>query len=357
MIKRLIILLVLLTFTSSAAFADKMDDYVKREMAKEQVPGLSLVVVKDGKIIKSAGYGYANLEVKAPATPETIYQIQSVTKQFTATAVMMLAEEGKIVLDDKVSLYLTGAPQAWRNITVRNLLTHTSGIKDYINEPTTSLRLDVSDEDVFNATIKRELNFQPGEKYAYSNTNYFLLSIIIHKLTGKTYGEYLNERIFKPLGMSNTRIYSQTDIIPNRASGYLLDNGKLQNGGYYAASILGYAGGGIITNVLDMAKWDAGLYDEKLLKRSSFEQMWTSGKLNNGKSTGYGFGWAIGDLKGHRLVTHNGAHTSGFASAITRYLDDKLTIVVLTNQFGGSNPSFIADNVAGFFDPAFATKN
>ncbi|MFI5380330.1 MAG: serine hydrolase domain-containing protein [Tepidisphaerales bacterium] len=332
----------------AAAQADATDAYIQSEMQRQHIPGLSLVVVRDGHIVRAKGYGLANVELNVPATPETVYQIQSVTKQFTATAIMMLVEEGKIALDEKVGTYLAGAPEKWDKITVRHLLTHTSGIKDFINEPTASLRLDVSEEEVFKATAPRPLNFAPGERYAYSNTNYHLLAMMIRKITGKSFGDFLQQRIFEPLGMSQTRIISLTEIIPNRAAGYLWQNGALRNGEFVAPTILGYGGGGIRSTVLDMAKWDAALYTEKLLKKSSLEQMWTPMKFNDGKPSGYGFGWGVSAVRGHKLLSHTGSHATGFSSVISRFVDDKLTVIVLANR-GGADATRIATRVAGFY--------
>lgn len=345
------VLFLLLMIACCSAYADKVDDYIRQKMANQHIPGLSLAVLRDGKIVKVKGYGLANVELHAPATPQTLYQIQSMTKQFTAAAVMMLVEQGKVELDAPVSRYLAGTPETWKSIKVRHLLTHTSGIKDYINEPTQNLRLDVSEEEVYQAAIPRPLNFQPGEQFSYSNTNYHLLGMIIHKVSGKPYGAFLQERIFEPLGMKDTRILSLSDILPHRASGYRWDGRQLQNGEYISPTILGYAGGGILSTVLDLAKWDAALSGERLLKSSSLQQMWTSGTLNDGSPTNYGFGWEVGETSGHKSVSHGGGHVTGFTTFITRFFQDRLTVVVLTNQLGKSDPASIARRVATYSLP------
>lgn len=167
-----------------------VDAYVRGQMDRLQVPGLSLAVVKDGQVVYSRGYGLANVELKVPVGPDTVFQIQSITKTFTAAAVMMLVEEGKVGLDDPVGKYLDGTPDSWMPVTIRQLLSHTSGIKDFINEPTASLRLDVSEQEVLEATAPRPLNFKPGDKYLYSNTGYHLLAMVIRKVTGKSYGTF-----------------------------------------------------------------------------------------------------------------------------------------------------------------------
>ena len=333
-----------------AKLAAQVDAVVRQAMDKQRIPGLSLAVIQDGRVVVSKGYGMANVELQVPATPETVYQIQSMTKSFTATGIMMLVEEGKVGLDSNVSTYLSGTPESWKNITVRHLLTHTSGIKDFINEPTASLRLDVTEEEVLKATALRPLNFLPGERYAYSNTNYHLLAMIIRKVTGKSYGDFLHERIFKPLGMTSTRVNSLSAIVPNRAAGYRMAPGGWRNGEVIASSILGYGGGGLLSSVLDMAKWDAALYTERVLRRSTLEQMWTPATLNNGKSTEYGFGWVVQTMRGHRCISHGGAHVTGFRSTISRFVDDRLTVVLLANSVEVGIDR-LAQQVAGIFVP------
>jgi CubicO group peptidase (beta-lactamase class C family) len=346
---------IALLLAAVSARADEVDDYVNAHLAQRHIPGLSLAVVRGGKVEKLAGYGLANVELNVPVTPDTMFQIQSVTKTFTSTAILMLVEEGKIALDDPVAKYLDGTPESWNKITIRNLLSHTSGIKDFINEPTASIRLDVSEEDVFKATTPRPLNFQPGEKYAYSNTNYHLLAMIIRKLTGKSYGVFLKERIFVPLGMTSTRINSLSDIIPNRASGYAWVKNRLQNGQYVAESILSYGGGGIVSSARDMAKWAMALNDERLLKKSSIEAAWTAMKFNNGGTSTYGLGWGVGAVNGHRVVDHSGAHMTGFTSFLIRYRDDDMAIVVLTNS-RTADPGQIAMHIAGLYNPELMPK-
>jgi D-alanyl-D-alanine carboxypeptidase len=331
----------------------QVDTLIQQALKKQRIPGLSLAVVKDGHLVLAKGYGLANVELHVPATPETVYQMQSITKSFTASGIMLLAEEGQLGLDDKVSQHLDGTPESWKVITVRHLLTHTSGIKDFINEATASLRLDASEEDVLKATVTRPLNFPPGEQHAYSNTNYHLLAMIIHKLTGKSYGDFLRERIFDPLGMTDTRVISLSEIIPNRAAGYLLAKDGWRNGEFIAPSILGYGGGGLRSTVLDMAKWDAALDTERVLKRATLEQMWTPAKLNNGQAAVYGFGWGLRQVRGHRCVSHTGGHVTGFATIISRFVDDRLTVIMFSNG-RHAQVGRLAEQVAGVYVPSLA---
>jgi CubicO group peptidase (beta-lactamase class C family) len=274
-------------------------------------------------------------------------------KQFTATGVMMLVEEGKVGLDDKVKKYFPDAPATWDAITVRNLLSHTSGIKNY-TEGQIDYRKDYSENDLLKIAESLPLDFQPGEKWHYSNTGYVLLGILIHKVTGEFYGDFLQQRIFRPLGMSSTRVMSEADIIPNRSSGYRLFNGELKNQEYVSPTLNTTADGSLYFNVLDLAKGDAALYGDKLLKRSSLQQMWTPMKLNDGKATDYGFGWFIHSVNGHKLYEHAGAW-QGFSTGIARYVDDQLTVAVLTNlDEEHAEPMDIIHTVAAIYNPALA---
>jgi CubicO group peptidase (beta-lactamase class C family) len=338
----------------------KVDAYLRTEMQREHIPGLALGVYRDGKIVKAEGYGIANLEWDVPVKADTIFQSGSVGKQFAATAVMMLVEEGKVGLDDPVQKYFTDAPASWKNIKIRNLLSHTSGLGEYEDGPRTKpdgpfyLRLDMSEDEMYKRIAAMPMDFQPGEDWSYRNTNYVLLGILIHKVTGKFYGDYLQERIFKPLGMTSTRIISERDIIPHRAAGYELADGQPKNQEWVSPSFNSTADGTLYFTVLDLEKWDAALYTEKLLKRSSLDQMWTVMKLNNGQpnKANYGFAWDINAVNGHKVIEHGGAW-QGFTCDISRYVDDKLTIVVLTNlDARHSRPGKIAHTVAGFYVPA-----
>ena len=340
--------------------SQSVDDYLAQEMKAQHIPGLALGVYRNGEIVKAQGYGLANVELNVPVKPETIFQSGSVGKQFAATAVMMLVEEGKVGLDDAITKYFPGAPDTWNNIKVRNLLSHTSGLAEYESDERTGpsgpfyLRLDFTEDELLKKAEALPFDFQPGEKWSYRNTNYLLLGFLIRKVTGEFYGDYLQERIFKPLGMNATRIISEADIIPNRAAGYQLVKGELKNQDWVSPTFNSTADGALYFTVLDLAKWDAALCTEKLVKKSSLDQMWTVAKLNDGKpnKSNYGFAWTIDQMNGHRVIEHGGAW-QGFTTYIARYVDDKLTVVVLTNlDSAHSNPGRIAHHVAGLYVPA-----
>ena len=337
-------------------FDGRVDTFVAGTMKEQHVPGLELAVLRDGKMVKAKGYGLANIELDVAVKPETVMQTGSVGKQFTATAVMMLVEEGKVGLDDKVTKYFAGTPQAWKDITVRNLLTHTSGIPEYTETKNAkakelfNMRADYTEDELYQRMIQLPLDFEPGTKWQYSNSGYLLLGILIHKVTGEFYGDFLQERIFRPLGMSATRIISEAGIVPNRSSGYELVKGEVKNQEWVSPTLNTTADGALYTNVLDLGKWDAALYTEKLIKRSSLEQMWTPVRLKDGKTYPYGFGWFLNEVNGRRLIEHDGAW-QGFTMNISRYVDDKLTVIVMTNlDSEHSDPAKVAHAVAGIFE-------
>jgi CubicO group peptidase (beta-lactamase class C family) len=347
-----LLLLLVITCFAQNGITSAIDDYVQAEMNRQHIPGVSLAVVKNGEVVLAKGYGFSNLEHQVPVKPATIFQSGSMGKQFTATAVMMLIEEGKVSLDEKISKYLGEVPEAWQNITVRHLLTHTSGLTDYPAD--FDFRRDYTEDELLKRAQAIKPDFKPGEKWQYSNLAYVTLGILIHKVSGKFYGDLLQERIFKPLGMTTTRIISETDIVPNRAAGYRFINNEWKNQNWVSPSLNTTADGALYFTVLDVAKWDAALYGETLLKKTSFEQMWTPVTLNNNKTYDYGFGWSLGRINGHRIIEHGGAW-QGFTSYIARYVDDKLTVIVLDNLAGG-NCGKIARHVAAIFNPELARK-
>lgn len=342
---------LLLAFAATVAVrADSIDDFIRTEMQKQRIPGLSLAVIQNGKIVKAEGYGLANLELNTPATPETVYKIGSVSKQFIAAGIMLLVEEGKVRLDDRVSKFLEGTPEAWRDITVRHLLTHTSGIvRDAPGFDPLKIQ---KDADVIRSAYPLPLHFAPGEKWEYCNVGYFSLAEIIHRVTGKPWSDYLNERMFMPLQMNATRTTSMSDLVPNRAGGYVWKDGKVENANIYFAL---RPSGAFLSNVLDLAKWDAALYTNRILKQSSRDQLWnpfvpTTRASNGAPTVYYGFGWEITTpVPGHKKIFHGGS-LPGFRAELARFVDDKLTVVILTNG-DNARPGPIADGVAAFYIP------
>ena len=343
-------LLLSMVLTAPSVRGDEVDDYVRVQMKNRHVPGLSLAVVRDGQVVKAMGYGMANVEHSAPATENTAYQLASVTKQFTAVATMMLVEEGKLSLDSKVTEILDGLPAAWSGVTVRHLLNHTSGIKSYtgLKDFFVTARKDYDKAELIKLVADLPMEFAPGDRFAYNNTGYYLLGMILEKVSGKDYDAFLRARIFEPLGMASTRLNNLTEIIPNRAQGYAWRNGTLKHGEYVSPT-QPFSAGALITTVTDLAKWDAALYGDKLLKRSALEAMWAPTKLNDGKMQDYGFGWEVSPYRTKKRLSHGGG-IQGFSTFVERFVDDKVTVIVLANSENARSES-IAHGVAEFYVP------
>lgn len=351
---RLVLIAVLLSAANFAQDATRahIDEFVTLEMQRQTIPGVSLAVVRDGKPVIVKGYGLANVEHQVAVKPETIFQSGSVGKQFTAMAVMMLVEEGKIGLDDKIAKYLGEVPSAWRNVTVRHLLTHTGGLTDYPEG--FDFRKDYTEDELLKRAKEVPTAFAPGEKWSYSNLGYVTLGAIVRKASGKFYGDYLKERVFGPLGMTTARVISETDIVPNRAAGYALRNGEVKNQEWVSPSLNTTADGALYVSLLDMIKWDEALTNGKLIGKSGYDAMWTPAKLNDGRTHPYGFGWALRSVNGKRVVEHGGAW-QGFKAHIARFPDNKLTVIVFANLAQASQER-IAHGVAAIIDPELKPK-
>lgn len=344
--------LVLLAACSAigAARADALDDAIQAEMKRRNVAGVGIAVVKDGKIVREQGYGLANVEHSVPVSPSTVFQSGSIGKQFTAALVLLLAEDGKLKLDEPMSKYLANTPKTWEGITIRHLVTHTSGLGDPYEK--LDMRKDYSDEELIALEGGIPVLSAPGEKFSYSNMGYHLLGFICNKVGGKFYGDQLRERIFEPLGMS-TRVINESDIILHRAAGYEYADGKLRNQEWVAPKLNTTADGSLYLTARDLAIWDLALQDGKILSKGMQETVFAPAKLNDGSSTGYGFGWFVGKHNGHRLISHGGAW-QGFRSSMNRFVDDKLTVIVLANSTN-ARAGKISEIVAGHYIPALAT--
>ena len=318
----------LLLVATQFVYADRVDKYIKGQIEQRRIPGLTLKIIRDGKVVKTAAYGLANVELNVPAQPETVFEIGSVTKQFTAAGILLLAQEGKLSVDDKISRHLKNTPEAWQDVTIRHLLTHTSGIKSYTGLDGFQIWRHLTQAQFIKAIGAQPMEFQPGASWKYCNTGFNLLGYIIENVSGQDYWEFMGERVFRPLGMDATtrRLFSQ--IIPNRAAGYEQTNHVWINRDTDLTEV--FAAGAIASTVGDLAKWNAALDGERLLTAASKEQMWTPAKLNDGKATKYGFGWNIDAVEGHKNIGHGGS-TSGFSASIQRFPDDRVAVIILTN--------------------------
>ena len=304
----------------------KAEEYVNAAVKVDGFGG-SILIARNGKPVISKGYGMANIELNVLNTPQTVFRLGSVTKQFTAMVIMMLQERGKLSVSDPICKYLPDCPAAWKPITVKNLLTHTSGIPNYTSFPgfAKTAVLPTLPAEMIGQLKDRPLEFAPGEKFAYSNSGYYVLGEIIERASGKTYAEFLQENIFAPLGMKQTGYDNPLEIIRNRAAGYQRQGGEIINAAYMDMTIP-FAAGALYSTTGDLLIWDQALYTEKLVSRKSLDEIFTPFK---GES-GYGYGWSIGKTFDRRVIAHGGG-IYGFATQITRFPEDRVTVIVLSN--------------------------
>jgi len=339
---------LLCVLVAAPAHGDEVDDYVLATMEELKIPGLSIAIVQDGKPARLQGYGLANVELEVPVTPDTIFQTGSVGKQFTAAGILLLAEEGQLRLDDPLALHFPSAPAPCHRITIRHLLTHTSGLKDY-GEDEIDFRRDYTEKELLEIDWNVPLEFEPGTQWSYSNTGYTILGILTSKLADMHWSEFQKQRIFEPAGMTTARVISESDIVKNRADGYHRDKeGKLQNQEWVAPTLNTLADGAVYVTVRDMVAWDAALRERRLLSEKSYDAWWTPVSLGDGITYPYGFGWSLEEQRGRRLIEHGGSW-QGFRAAIARYVEDGLTVIVLAN-LAGTPTEAIAHEIAGIVD-------
>lgn len=314
------------TIIPAAEIVSKTDEYMKAAVGVDGFSG-TILIARNGQPIVNKGYGMANIELNVPNAPKMIFRLGSITKQFTSMAVMMLKEKGKLGVDDPICKYFTDCPAAWKPITIRNLLTHTSGIPNYTSFPDfakTTIQ-PITQSEIYALLKDKPLEFAPGEKYAYSNSGYYLLGTIIEKASGVSYSEFLQTNIFTPLGMKNSGYDSTSQIIMNRAAGYARQKGEIVNADYMDMSVP-YAAGALYSTTGDLLIWDRSLYTDKLVSRKSMDEIFTPFK----GETGYAFGWNIGKRFERRTIGHGGG-IYGFATQITRFPSDNVTVIVLCN--------------------------
>ena len=351
-------LLALSALVSQVQAADdreaRIDALVNATLRDGHIPGLAVGVVSHGATVLAKGYGYANLEHEVPVTPETIFQSGSVGKQFTAAAVMMQVEAGKLDLDAPLSRYLPDAPPTWQGIHARHLLTHTSGIPDYTDEHV-DLRRDYTEDELLRVAYTMPLDFVPGARWRYSNTGYLVLGVLIHKVSGQFYGDVLHDRVFVPLGMKTARIISEADIVPHRAAGYRFEKGEIKNQEWVAPTINTTADGALYLSLRDMLAWNKGLEANALLRPESWSKIYTPVTLNDGSKYPYGFGWGVTQVAGAPNYSHSGSW-QGFRTYITRYLAGNTTVIVLANMAAidenDDRPEDLARAIALAVDPA-----
>ena len=321
---------------------------------RPDAPGASVLVISDGEVVVNRSYGMADLEARIPASDRTSYRLASLSKQFTATAIMLLARDGRLRYDDRVADHLPELPAHARDVRIRHLLTHTSGLWAYENFVPDTQTVQVKDRDVL-ALLRRadSTYFPPGAGYRYSNTGYALLALIVERLSGRSYAQFLTERIFTPLGMTATVAHEEgISTVPNRAYGYTIrrTGGVVRSDQSSTSAVLG--DGGIYSSLHDLILWDRALDDAALVGRDAQRDAWTPATLRDGTTTRYGFGWFIDRENGTLKLSHHG-ETSGFTNFIAKYPERRLTIIVLTNRRGGAPWDLVA-RVAAL--PEFAPR-
>lgn len=343
----------LLLFCSAAVVrADKLDDFIKAEIEKRQIPALSIAVLRDGKVIKAKDYGFANIELKTPADENTVYEIGSISKQFASEALMLLVEDGKLDLDDPINKYLpANAPPTWAKITVRDLLNHTSGLKDWTEIKEFSYRREYTAEEFIALVKDFPLQFQPRDNWRYSNTNLPLIGIIVERAGGKTFEEFVGERILKQLNLPTIRFKHQEDIVPNRADGYVLRDKAWKNGEPFRPRVIAPSGG-ILASAVDLAKWWNAVLQGKIVTQTSLEKMLAPAKLNDGRTVTHGFAFFTNTFNGHKFIFHSGSTVGGFGSGVYLFPKEKLTIAVIGNlEDGGFGAEYIQKRIADFYIP------
>ena len=335
MIRRLFALATLVVLSSACTRSLAQDPTVRmQQIIKSYVDDKTfmgtVLVEKDGKLLINEGYGSADLEWKIPNIPSAKFRLGSLTKQFTAACVLLLEERGKLKVEDPVSKYMPDAPAAWQKITIYNLLTHTSGIPNYTSFP--EYRLiewkDTTPAELVARFRDKPLDFEPGSKFSYSNSGYVVLGYLVEKISGQSYGDFLQENIFKTLGMADTGMDSTAAILPQRAQGYQPSAHGIEHAGY--TSMTGpFSAGALYSTTGDLVKWEKGLFGGKVLSAASLAKMTTPFKED------YGFGLLVRTRDGHKLITHGGG-IEGFNTSLNFYPDDKLIVVVLGNLNGGA---------------------
>lgn len=333
-------------FATTASAADNViDAYVRNEMAKRHIPGLALAVIRRGRVEKMATYGYANAEFLVPVRLDTRFQIASITKEFTSVGLMMLVESGQVKLDDQIGHYLDNLPPSWREVSVRRLLNHTSGLPDIINKASEALADTAGD--AINLLRDKPMEFVPGSRWSYNQTNYMLLQMLIEKVGGRRFDLFCEERLFAPLKLSSPRFGFQ--VIRNRASLYtsvvigsdppvVLENIEPYSPTKPAAML--DSAGGLNISIEDFSRWIIALLDGKILSRSSLDELWAPARLNDGTSVDmYGLGWWLALQPTHPAVGGNG----GGRAAFFVYPKDDLAVIMLTNLIGSDPPSMVVD--------------
>jgi D-alanyl-D-alanine carboxypeptidase len=316
----------------AADLAARMDAVVKASYPADG-PGAAAIVVKDGRVIYRAAYGMASLELGVALAPDMVFRLGSITKQFTAAAVLALAHDGKLALADPIEKYLPGYPTHGHVITIEHLLTHSSGIQSYTDIPgwfASRIKADMTLDELIDAFKKEPMQFAPGTRFRYNNSGYVLLGAIIEKASGQSYEQFLKARLFEPLGMTSTHFGSNEPIIRRRVQGYTRTQGVVRHAPYLSMT-QPHAAGSLVSSVDDLARWDAALYTDAVVPQALLTKAWTPYALSTGKPTGYGYGWGVGSMRKRQFVAHGGG-IPGFSTYAVRLPEDRVYVAVLANS-------------------------
>ncbi len=350
--------------TTETSGVSEIDAFVERAMKELHIPGLSFAVMQHGKYIASGAYGLAEVELNVPVNEHTLFNVGSVGKTFTATAILALEEDGKLSIKDPIGQHLEGIPDSWDNITIEHLLNHTSGIKDYCDDfsgrypllPNIDRAVELTPEKYIEMCTTNPLNFPTGERFAYSNSNYALLGFIIRKHIDISMDAFMRKRVFEPAGMMDTRYEAAFELRPNRAKGYHWDSTGVVNGALISNFYSTIGDCGILTTGKDLAKWGPALAQGKVVSKAQVEKMWTPHKLNGGRYASqelkaYGLGWQVSDDLGSPLLDHAGALMKGYTANYLYYPEYDLSIAVMANRWVGSQIFEFKAALAEFFLP------
>jgi len=335
---------------------ERVVDATFKDVTRDGWPGAAVLVARNGKILFQHGYGLANLEHRVPVTPETKFRIGSITKQFTASAILKLREQGKLELDDKLSKFIPDFPRG-DEVTIHHLLTHTSGIHSYTSKQgfLETVPLFIEAEDLIQSFKNDPYDFDPGKKWSYNNSGYFLLGYIVEKVSGRSYEDFLRANFFDPLGMTNTGVHHGREVLAHEAQGYAYEGGTIKKALNWDMSRAGGAGS-LYSTVGDLYRWNEAVFNRKVLSEASLNTAFTPVKTaenqNETIEEGYGYGWGIGKLRGLRQIHHSGG-LNGFLSDLARVPEEKFTVVVLANASPppppGLEPAALANEIAQLY--------
>ncbi|MGV3614296.1 MAG: serine hydrolase domain-containing protein [Fimbriimonas sp.] len=329
------------------ASADRVDDFLRGRMAGAKIPGAILLVSRDGKPIRVGTYGLANLETTAPVRRDTAFEIGSVSKQFTAAAVLLLVDEGKLGLDEPIGKYLPDAPEKWRPLTLRQVLSHTAGLKDTMQSPDDAK---FRQEDYLKKLGALGFDFEPGTSWSYSNMGFNLASMVVEKVSGERFPQFMAKRVFGPLGLKDTRLTDPEIVVPNRARGYTWTGKEWRNmSASYPQTLMG--AGAVLSTADDVARWNQALLTGKLLKPASLAEFFRPVDLKDGSTVPYALGWFINQDQGRPLWEHGG-NTLGFSCSNLVLPKERVSIIVLTNG-GGHGGSALTRRIAALMYPQY----